>query len=209
MRLPSPGTYSTFEDAVPSHISILLLAARALYAYPALQRLFPRYSALPYVACLAGGLHSPECLRALMALREATAGPAPSPHVRTPSSSAGPLFGGAAALTDAEVGANRKHAFDAGLTKALQVRASNGTLARAYTDVDDRTNPGIINRSWWRPPRTSLWPIRPRERARRYRQQQQRTSRRRKRAPRRPNSLQRRGLRRPAPHPAWRKPPTP
>ena len=105
MRPPSPGTYSTFADGAPSHISVLLLAARALYSYPALQRLFPKHAALPYVACLAGGIHSPECLHALMALREATSGPSR------------PLLG---TLTDAELAGNRKHAFDAGLTRALQ-----------------------------------------------------------------------------------------
>lgn len=106
MRPPSPGTYSTFADGAPSHISVLLLAARALYSYPALQRLFPKHAAIPYVACVAGGgLHSPECLHALMALREATSG------------ALRPLLG---TLTDAELAGNRKHAFDAGLTRALQ-----------------------------------------------------------------------------------------
>lgn len=116
MRPPSPGTYTTFADSTPSHISVLLLAARALYSPPAFQqRLFPKHSALPFVACLAGGLHSPECLHALMALRAATAG---RPHRLLPPSSSS-RFGGAMALTEAEALTNRKHAFDAGLVRAL------------------------------------------------------------------------------------------
>jgi hypothetical protein len=138
MRPPSPGTYSTFGDAAPSHISVLLLAARALYAYPALQRLFTKYPALPYVACLAGGLHSPECLHALMALREACASRSlhAHAHAHAPSSSATSLFGGQAASTDAELAANRKRAFDAGLTRALQElveTAAQLAVARAST----------------------------------------------------------------------------